>query len=89
MSDDGSNTYRLVNLSHLQHLTEEIVLDDIPMNIVHIYAEYPDYDWVDDSDEGTACVDDAARAAILYLRHFETTHDPGSLKSAENSRPPR
>jgi len=49
VSENQNSTSRLLNLSHLRHLTEEVVLDNIPVNIVHIYAEYPDYDWVDDS----------------------------------------
>jgi uncharacterized protein YyaL (SSP411 family) len=53
------------------------------MTIVHIYSEYPSYTWVDDSDEGTACVDDAARAAIFYLRDYEIKNNHSSLKSAK------
>ncbi|MBI9070399.1 MAG: hypothetical protein JEY94_02305 [Melioribacteraceae bacterium] len=59
-----------VNDSHLNHLYEEIVVDGQEMAIIHIYAEHPDYEWVDDDDEGTACVDDVARAAIFYMKDF-------------------
>ncbi len=62
-----------LNLAHLEHLTQEIATDSAAYRIVHIYAEAPDYEWVDDEDEGIACVDDAARAAVLYLRLFEQT----------------
>jgi len=71
-----------VNLSHLNHLYEEVRIDGRDMAIVHIYSEYPDYDWVDAGDEGIACVDDAARAAVVYLRHFELTGDSSSLARA-------
>ncbi len=71
---------RLTNLSHLNYLYEEVTVSGQPMAIVHIYSEYPDYQWVDASNEGVACVDDAARAAVVYLRHFEITGDTTSLK---------
>lgn len=71
---------RLTNLAHLNHLYEEVTIDRQPMAIIHIYSEYPDYKWVDDSDEGIACVDDAARAAVVYLRHFEVTGDTASFR---------
>lgn len=73
---------RLVNLAHLNHLYEEIRIDGRDMAIIHIYSEYPGYGWVDAGEEGIACVDDAARAAVVYLRHFELTGDTGSLERA-------
>jgi len=69
-----------VNFAHLNHLYEELTIDGHPMAIVHIYAEYPDYRWVEAKGEGIACVDDAARAAVVYLRHFEITGDTMSLR---------
>lgn len=73
---------RLTNLAHLNHLYEEVTIGGRPMAIVHIYSEYPDYKWVDAGNEGIACVDDAARAAVVYLRHFEITGDNSSLRRA-------
>ena len=35
-----------------------------------------------DDDEGIACVDDVARAAVVYLRHYEATGDPSSRRTA-------
>ncbi len=72
----------LVHFAHLNHLYEEIALDGKDMAIIHIYSEYPDYKWVDAQDEGIACVDDAARAAVLYLRHYEIANDTTSLRRA-------
>jgi Glycosyl hydrolase family 9 len=71
---------RLTNLAHLNSLYEEIKIDGQPMAIIHIYSEYPDYKWVDASNEGVACLDDAARAAVVYLRHSEVTGDTTSLR---------
>lgn len=73
----------IVNLDHLDHLYEEIVMDGDTVAIVHIYCEYPDYKWVDDSDEGIACVDDVARAAVVYLNHYELNKSEASLKKAK------
>ncbi len=53
------------------------------MGIIHIYSDYPDYKWVGDEDEGIACVDDAARAAVFYLRNYDLKKDSNSLKKAE------
>jgi hypothetical protein len=71
----------LVNFKHLEHLTEKIDFYGDSVSIVHIYANYPDYRWVDAKEsgpEGIACVDDAARAAVVFLRHYELTHDESS-----------
>ncbi len=73
---------RLINLKHLDYLNEEIIIEETPMMITHIYSEYPDYDWVDTSEEGIACVDDVSRAAVLYLRHYEMYGDSVLLEKA-------
>ena len=52
------------------------------MAITHIYSEYPRYEWVDASGEGIAAVDDAARAALVYLTDYESTGDTASLDKA-------
>jgi hypothetical protein len=75
----------LANFRHLEHLTENIHLAGEKVSIVHIYANFPDYKWVDAKEsgpEGIACVDDAARAAVLYLRDFELNGRKESLERA-------
>jgi hypothetical protein len=72
----------LVNLAHLRHLTEPVTIDGQEMAVVHIYAEFPDYEWVDDADEGLSAVDDVARAAVLYLWEYERTGDASLLELA-------
>ncbi|MCH8126790.1 hypothetical protein IIC38_12630 [candidate division KSB1 bacterium] len=79
-SNPNKSIVSLSNLAHLNRLYEEITIDGHEIAIVHIYSEYPDYGWVDAGDEGIACVDDAARAAVVYLRHFEFTGDTTSLQ---------
>ena len=77
---DGSS---LVNSSHLDSLYEEINVNGKLMGIIHIYSNYPDYKWIGDEDEGIACVDDAARAAVFYLGNYEFKKDANSLLKAE------
>jgi hypothetical protein len=69
----------IVNTAHLDSLYEEVQVAGNTIGIIHIYSEYPDYKWVDDSDEGTACVDDAARAAIFYMEYFKAYDDESGL----------
>ena len=71
-----------VNLAHLNFLVEDVEIAGRPMAITHIYSESPRYEWVDASGEGIACVDDAARAALVYLHDYESTRDPASLDKA-------
>lgn len=73
----------IVNFSHLRYLTERISFNNDSVDIIHIYADYPTYRWVDASDEGIACVDDAARAAVVYLRHYELTKNNESAARAK------
>src|SRR5689334_2476932 len=71
-----------VNLAHLSFLVEDVDIAGQPMAITHIYSESPNYEWVDASGEGIAAVDDAARAALVYLTDYESTGDPASLDKA-------
>lgn len=73
----------LVNTSHLDNLYQEITIDGKQMGIVHIYANYPDYKYVDAPGEGIACVDDAARAAIFYMNYYKIRHNTAFLKKAK------
>ena len=72
----------LINLAHLQRLTEIVEWDSEPIAIVHIYSESPDYNWVDASGEGIAAVDDVARAVLVYLKYYQRTGDPKALELA-------
>ena len=65
----------LVKLDHLRYLTEPVTIDGQEMAIVHIYSEFPEYEWVDDADEGISALDDVARAGIVYLWEYERTGD--------------
>lgn len=76
----------LVNFAHLEHLGEDILLGSDSVRVIHVYANYPIYEWVaaaESGPEGIACVDDAGRAAVLYLHHFEMTGNGTSLLRAK------
>lgn len=64
-----------MNTAHLDHLFDTVVVNGQTVGMIHIYSEYPDYHMVDDADEGIACIDDAARAAIFYLKQYAVTKD--------------
>ncbi|MBI5961318.1 MAG: hypothetical protein HY866_21445 [Chloroflexi bacterium] len=72
----------LINLDHLLFLTEPVTFGEQNVAIVHIYSEYPDYEWVDAAGEGITAVDDVARAALVYLAYFEQTGDSRALDQA-------
>jgi hypothetical protein len=84
----GSGTSKvvpLINLHHLDYLGEEVEIDGIPMLITHVYSEYPDYQWVQASGEGIACVDDVARSVLVYLKHYQLTGDQKRLDKAKKA----
>lgn len=70
----------LINLDHLNYLCEDMATDKDTVTLVHIYADAPEYTWTDAKGEGIACVDDVARAAVVYLRYYELTGDVRVLK---------
>ncbi len=74
--------HALVNFSHLDSLIQPIRLNGEEVGIVHVYADCPSYKWTDAGDEGIACVDDAARAAVVFLRSWELRRDTMDLGRA-------
>ncbi len=72
----------LLNFQHLDHLYETIRFRRRPVGVIHIYSEAPDYHWVNAPGEGIACVDDIARAAVVYLRQYRATGDESYFQKA-------
>ncbi len=72
----------IINLSHLNHLAEHVTIDGQEMILTRIYAAFPTYEWIEAPGEGIACVDDVARAVIVYLKHYEAFGDRFSLDMA-------
>ena len=70
---------KLVNLSHLDYLYQDVSVGDNTFGIIRIYSNYPDYQYVWEKHEGIACVDDAARAAVVYLNDYQNTRNDLSL----------
>jgi hypothetical protein len=63
------NDTSLVNTQHLEYLTVPVTFSDgVNASAVYIYADAPDYKLTPAAGEGYACVDDVARAALVYLR---------------------
>jgi hypothetical protein len=78
-------------LRHLHHLTRSFVHDGERISYVGIYARpsgsrrEPPFTFItarESGFEGIACVDDAARAAMLALQVYEETGDPAALRLA-------
>ncbi|RPJ00535.1 MAG: hypothetical protein EHM39_04690, partial [Chloroflexi bacterium] len=81
-AQDDSMRDGLINLDHLLFLTEPVTFGDQDVAIVHIYSEFPEYEWVDAAGEGIAAVDDVARAALVYVAYYEQTGDTRALDQA-------
>jgi multiple sugar transport system substrate-binding protein len=68
-----------IRLDYLHRLGLDAVVKGRPVRVVSLYAEAPDYrptgSPARDGYEGVASLDDAARAAVVYLRAYETTGD--------------
>ncbi|MGE5550102.1 MAG: hypothetical protein ACM3ZC_06175 [Bacteroidota bacterium] len=82
-----------INLDHLDFLADRIKLangDTLP--IWWVYCEptvsgdrNSPYKYVEAATEGVSCIDDVARAALVYLRHYELYRDEHSLAKAKDA----
>ena len=60
-----------INLEHLKHLYAAVTLENGKhIGLIHIYSEYPDYDFEIEPNEGFTCVDDVARAMMIDAIRF-------------------
>ncbi|KAA3636966.1 MAG: hypothetical protein DWQ02_07430 [Bacteroidetes bacterium] len=72
-----------INLDHFHHLYHEIQVDEDTLGIVHIYSEYPDYEYAIEPREGYTCVDDVARSIVMlseYLDKFPEENGSPEIK---------
>ncbi|MHC9538467.1 MAG: hypothetical protein AB9903_03020 [Vulcanimicrobiota bacterium] len=82
-----------VNLSHLDFLRDTVTTPEgKKLSIWAIYAEpvtpgdiHGPYRRLGDDDEGLSCVDDVARAALVYLNEFRQSGNPDSLIKAREA----
>ncbi len=58
-----------INFTHFNHLYQEIKFKGKEVGIVHIYSEYPNYEFAIEPNEGFTCVDDVARAIVLLSKY--------------------
>jgi len=76
----------ILRFDHLRHLGLDAAVNRQTVRAVALYADAPDYrpsgSPARDGYEGIASVDDAARAAVVYLRAYEETGDPGVREEA-------
>jgi len=75
----GNEPGTLVNLDHLDHLYQDVQSGSEIYGIIRIYSDYPDYNYAWENHEGVACVDDAARAVLVYLNDYRQNADSTSL----------
>lgn len=73
-----------VRTDHLDYLTQITEVNGDSLGILHIYSDYPDYKYVHPEKQGMACVDDAARGVVAYLKHYEMTNRSKSLRLAKH-----
>ncbi|MFN2602472.1 MAG: extracellular solute-binding protein [Gemmatimonadaceae bacterium] len=75
-----------VHTDYLEHLGLDATVNNKRVRVVSLYAEAPEYRPTGsperDGFEGIASVDDAARAAVAYLRDYETSGDVRSRNQA-------
>ena len=75
-----------IRLDYLQSLGLDAVVRGRPVRVVALYAEAPDDrptgSPARDGHEGIASLDDAARAAVVYLRAYEATGDASARDEA-------
>lgn len=76
-----------ISLEHLNALKAWIETPQGPLPIWYVYAEptAAGYRPVPAAGEGVACVDDVARALLVYLEHYELTGDAASLDHARDA----
>ncbi|WP_299672088.1 hypothetical protein [uncultured Polaribacter sp.] len=60
-----------INFSHFNHLYKEIRFNEKKVGIIHIYSEYPNYEYAIEPNEGFTCVDDVARAIVMLSKYLE------------------
>lgn len=76
-----------ISLEHLNYLKGTVLTPEGPLPVWYIYAEPTPsgYRPIGAPGEGIACVDDVARALLVYLDHYELTGDTSSLEHARDA----
>nr|NQU92292.1 hypothetical protein [Bacteroidota bacterium] len=82
-NDDKVNN-TIINTRHLEHLYQEIEIDNTSLGTVWIYSNAPDYPLLTDDDEGFTCVDDVARALVFYCRQYKNFPENDNLEKIKS-----
>ena len=69
--DTATINNSIINTQHLEHLYQEIEIDNTKLGTIWIYSNAPDYQLITDDDEGYTCVDDVSRALVFYCRQYK------------------
>ena len=70
-----------INFAHFNRLYKEINFNGEKVGIVHIYSEYPNYEFEIEPKEGFTCVDDVARAIVMLSKYLkDNKKDEEALK---------
>lgn len=78
------NNASIINTQHLEHLYQEIEVDDTKLGTIWIYSDAPDYQLITDDDEGYTCVDDVARALVFYCRQYKANSGNENLEKIKS-----
>jgi len=71
-----------LNYKHLDYLYKDVILPNGKQAaVIRIYSNYPNYKFAIEPKEGFACVDDAARALILFSKDKSQTKKAEKLTS--------
>ncbi len=64
-----------INFDHFNHLYKEIDFQQKKVGILHIYSEFPNYEFEIEPKEGFTCVDDVARAIVMLSKYLKEEKD--------------
>ena len=64
-----------INFDHFNHLYKEIDFQQKKVGILHIYSEFPNYEFEIEPKEGFTCVDDVARAIVMLTKYLKEEKD--------------
>ena len=71
INTETNNFDNLDHFGHFNHLYKEIDFKGKKVGIVHIYSQYPDYEYAIEPNEGFTCVDDVSRAIVMLAKYLE------------------
>jgi hypothetical protein len=74
-AEAGAPVLPAPNFAHFNHLISTAVMGGEPVDVLNIYSQAPDFEFVAAPGEGYACVDDAARGIVLLSAALDRHDD--------------